>query len=329
MNKTLFLTCCGLVNIVGIIFVAVSFSLDYWLTYDINEDLLKTTTEIAEYNNAYKTQYPLLYHNRNRGLFRTCYDENKNFYDSITRNKVDDHCFAEEGYDVGDYRILNTPWKKKMGDNYNKRTNLIRAWFLLLATGLLMSLVSIFVGGISCWKLKSLLVKITALLTLVTALLIAGGVACFHGVRIMETEKITTPSEAIDEPEYFEAQLKNATTNFKHLYKIMEVKLGTCYFLCWIGCGFLFVASILYLICGFGMDPPKEKKPKSMKQAKRTRPKRQRQPRRKGKRDDEYAITKDRYHQRQHPYDNPEYGAQDYDYEGGYGEGYPYNGYRY
>lgn len=43
----------------------------------------------------------------------------------------------------------------------------MKAWFLLIAIGLLASLVSAMVGAFACYQSKSILVKITALVTLI------------------------------------------------------------------------------------------------------------------------------------------------------------------
>lgn len=46
--------------------------------------------------------------------------------------------------------------------------------------------------------------------------------AFFHGVLIMEREKITEQSTATDEPEYFEAQLKRENTKFVVNFSIFK-----------------------------------------------------------------------------------------------------------
>lgn len=75
MSKILFLACCGIFSIIGVILVAVAFSTDKWLTYEVDEKSLKSDTEKKEYNNSYKIQNPQLYNNRDRGLFRVCFDK--------------------------------------------------------------------------------------------------------------------------------------------------------------------------------------------------------------------------------------------------------------
>lgn len=67
------LTFSCIFNLVALVLVAVSFSTDYWLTYDV--DLKKIKGKSDSDIQARQRDATYIYESRRRGLFRTCYNK--------------------------------------------------------------------------------------------------------------------------------------------------------------------------------------------------------------------------------------------------------------
>lgn len=190
------LTFSCIFNLLALVLVAVSFSTDYWLVYNVDTKEIsgkKTTTEIE----AREKAAPYLYESRRRGLFRICFDDNPVYLTEHFPEKGrvhDGNCLAELGYDIGDFKFTEDEKRGYNVDKIEKRTRYQRAQWMLAALGVLIILLAASLCPIACWRQTHCTIVATAIASLI-------GAACYEtsvGLFVFIYDTIENDIDMID-----------------------------------------------------------------------------------------------------------------------------------
>lgn len=226
-------------GVIALVVVALSFATDQWINCRVSSN---GTGLIGGplYNCTY---CPEMFHNRSRGLFRTCYpDSNPNWineYSYLRNSLVDSICLAERGYAVspGDPNA-QTAYYSNWASYYERRIDMMRTHWVMFLLAIVLLFLSCFLGILGCWKLKMTIIVATALLLLISTSAVAIGMGLFHGYYYLEKYKI------IQAP-FLGFILQSSA--YSTLLNATSCGFGFSYALGWIGLATSFIAFAFFL----------------------------------------------------------------------------------
>merc|ERR1711976_647780 len=137
-------------------------------------------------------------------MFRTCYKGTETVFLDKRTNVQDGKCLTEEGYELS-----RDPKTIDWGKHYDTRIHLMRCHFALFVTGMALLLIGVVTGGIGCWQFSSTALKASSIVTFLAAIIIAAGMAFFHGYEYIEKNHL------FQKP--FEYYWKNDSDLVKHV----------------------------------------------------------------------------------------------------------------
>ncbi|XP_076072465.1 uncharacterized protein LOC143044373 [Mytilus galloprovincialis] len=219
-------------TILTLIFVAISFATDYWISYTVKRDNLPNLVKNAEATNGRYT------FSRNRGLFRECYPNASDAFLSAQSADVSDgECFKVD-LDIPDATA------DSLTNHYISRIHLLRSCIAFIAVGLFLILVTFIVGLIplSCSR-RSKWAFTAGFLAFLVAFFVAGGMAFFHGAEYLEKRKITDSIDG-DKIMFYQSWPDDIKINTDSDY-------DWSYALGWVGVGCAIITAIFYVIAGF------------------------------------------------------------------------------
>ncbi|CAD5125840.1 DgyrCDS14040 [Dimorphilus gyrociliatus] len=257
VSVCLAVSCC--LNIVALVLVAVSFSTDAWLTYDVDTSSLKDSRCDQRQQSA-----TYLYVSRKRGLFRTCFDGTPNLgkFFSIKRI-VDGNCLPEMGYDIGDYKFNDSEIAGYGKDNIKKRTNYQKAQWMLAALGVLILLVAASLCPCACWRQTHCTILSTAIAALIGSACYLTSVGLFFYIYNTIEKDINEINVDKRVPEWFpemwandnSAEAKCLGDANGYNKDVTNIKLGYSFMIGAAGGGLAFISCLVAFLTALCMKP--------------------------------------------------------------------------
>ncbi|CAC5386890.1 unnamed protein product [Mytilus coruscus] len=226
-------------TIITLMFMTLSFSTNYWVSYTVNRDNL-TTNQRNDYNINGRYTY-----SRHRGLFRECYPvEESGVFLALQSDTIDNSCFFVD-LDIPD-TTFTTP-----SNHYMNRVHLLRTCIAFFIIGIVLLIAQYVLGMvILCYRRRSKYAFIASFLSCLVAVFDVAAIAFWHGAFYLEQNKIT---DTVDNVKFFNSwdfEMKIAT----------DSNFGWSYVLGWISfCCAIFIA-IAYFITGSKLSKRHNKK---------------------------------------------------------------------
>ncbi|CAB3371469.1 transmembrane protein 235 isoform X2 [Cloeon dipterum] len=214
--------------IVSVAMLAIAFSTDNWLFYEVKRSsILKYASEKGEQGalvNSMNTQY--YYYTRTKGLFRICYPKERPPTVETYLSPVETHCMNI------DYFIPDTDnVTKNFSEEAMTRLHMGRAAIALFIVSFFVVFIAFWTGVAGCWRRSPANITSTAILMLLASLLSAGAMGLWHGEEYFEKEKVVGE-------EYYQ-QWSNI------LQEQTKVSYDWSMVLAWLSVGFSFMSSVL------------------------------------------------------------------------------------
>jgi len=218
--------------VISVSLLAISFSTDNWIRYDIkNRSKLKDTLEQDGINLESKNA-ELIYYTRTKGLFRIC------FPTMGERPSIKLYLSPVETYCTNiDYLITDeNNVQETFTNDETSKLHMSRGMISLFILSFLFMFISFWTGIIGCWRRSSGNITSTSILILLACLFSAGGMGLFHGIEYYENEKLTTGGN--DYYKDWPQPLKNATS----------ISYDWSYIIAWISVGLSLTSAVLFSI---------------------------------------------------------------------------------
>ncbi|XP_059477565.1 uncharacterized protein LOC132197951 isoform X1 [Neocloeon triangulifer] len=215
--------------IVSVAMLAIAFSTDNWLSYEVKRsNILKYAAEKGDQSalvDSMNTQY--FYYTRTKGLFRICYPKERPPTVETYLSPVETHCMNV------DYFIPDTDnVTKNYSEEAMTRLHMGRAVIALFIVSFFVVFVAFWTGVAGCWRRSPANITSTAILMLLASLLSAGAMGLWHGVEYYEKEKVVGD-------EYYQ-QWSNA------LRDNTDISYDWSFILAWLGVGWALISAILF-----------------------------------------------------------------------------------
>ncbi|KAL5278207.1 hypothetical protein ACFFRR_003079 [Megaselia abdita] len=173
--------------IIATALLAISFSTDNWLHYDVKRANIQAFaakhSEGEALLNSLSTKF--YYFTRTRGLFRNCYPKEKPPASAVQiyLSPVETHCSNIDYFP-------NNDEDKIPNDDATTRLHLARSCIALFILSFVAIFCAFWTGLSGCWKRSSGAITATAILLLTACLLAAGAMGLWHTVEFFEKEKV-------------------------------------------------------------------------------------------------------------------------------------------
>lgn len=224
----------SLSGILGLLFLALSFATDNWLEFTVDRVELEKSLKTADpATQDLFNKHPTMF-SRHFGLFRTCFlGKDAAFLDhkEFSSRVVDNICLWESGYQLGG----RDPSTLRYGEQYERRTHLMRAHFGLHAAAIVLLVIAMISTACSCIRSSDKWLQYSGLAILFAGVLAAGGMGCFHGYNYLEVY-------ALKYPDFRAHYLNNAPLQGYTLWTY-----GWSYIVGWIGVALTLIASALFM----------------------------------------------------------------------------------
>jgi len=205
--------------VVSVALLAIAFSTDNWVRYDVNRDKIKESLK-------QEAKSKVIFFTRTEGFFRQCFpDDRPQVY--LYLSPVETHCRNINYYTTDDDRGVD-----KLSKDEVTRLHLGRAMIALFIISFFFFFIAFWTGLAGCWKRSPGNITATAILMLFACLLSAGGMGLFHGVEYYEKGKLSGKDYYQSWPE----QLRVHTS----------MSYDWSYIVAWIGVGWALVAAVLF-----------------------------------------------------------------------------------
>lgn len=173
--------------IVSTALLAIAFSTDNWLLYEVQRTNIQTFAaqhSPSEYllNNINNKYY---YYTRTRGLFRICYPKERPPINAVPTylSPLETHCL-----NIDYFPQLRED--KTTNDDNLSRLHLARSCVVLFIMSFLTIFCAFWTGISGCWKRSPGAITATSILLLAACLLSAGAMGVWHTMEFFEREKI-------------------------------------------------------------------------------------------------------------------------------------------
>ncbi|XP_076336132.1 claudin domain-containing protein 1-like isoform X2 [Tachypleus tridentatus] len=232
-----------IVALVAVACLAIAFGTDNWYEIRVNRTSIRRKLDgNEEATNEFEED--IRYFNRDEGLFRICFPNNKPQNAKTFLSPVLTECININYY-IPDNEISDT-----FSETRWERLHMARAVIGLYISGLFCIFMSFFTGVAGCWKRSYRNVVATGLLEMFASLLVAAAMGLWHGVHYYDYQKLKDQMAYFSWPEVLKQP------------GVTEFYYGWSYLLSWIGVGLNLIASIL-LLCGAQCLRHEKKKEKS------------------------------------------------------------------
>jgi len=197
--------------VVSVALLAIAFSTDNWVRYDVNREKLKESLK-------QETKSKVIFFTRTEGFFRQCFpDDRPQVY--LYLSPVETHCRNINYYTADDDRGAD-----KLSKDEVTRLHLGRAMIALFIISFFFFFIAFWTGLAGCWKRSPGNITATAILMLFACLLSAGGMGLFHGVEYYEKGKLSGKDYYQSWPE----ELRTVTSeNYDWSYITSWISVGT------------------------------------------------------------------------------------------------------
>jgi len=222
------LSIATIISIVSVALLAIAFSTDNWISYEVKRDNIKDFanrhTDAPGLFDSLNTKY--FFYTRTRGLFRICYPKDRPPASAVEiyLSPVETHCSNI------DYFPANID-DKASADDAMTRLHLARSVIALFILSFVSVFCAFWTGLSGCWKRSAGAITATAILMLVTCLLAAGAMGLWHTVEFFEKEKVVGE-------EYYQSWIPVLKDNTRIAY-------DWSYIVAWAGVASSLVAAIL------------------------------------------------------------------------------------
>ncbi|XP_064611235.1 uncharacterized protein LOC135475313 [Liolophura sinensis] len=214
-----------------LLFYALSFSTDYWVSYTV--DRTQLPKDLRTQSRSEKSLR--FYHSRNRGLFRECVQGNETDFVDDNSGSLDINCF----------NVNYEPEIKTVSDRYSgqywARLHLLRCHLAFLAIGLVTYTVAFVVGMVICCKRHPGFLKAAGLFAFTSAFSTAAAIAFFHGAEYIERNTITDRSDGEQFYQNWPKELKDASSR----------RYDWSYILGWTGMILAAICAVCYIIAAW------------------------------------------------------------------------------
>ncbi|KAG5672536.1 hypothetical protein PVAND_002658 [Polypedilum vanderplanki] len=180
------LSLATVISIVSVALLAIAFSTDNWLSYEVKRKNIMTyaakQSDSQQLVEQVTTKY--FYYTRTRGLFRNCYPKErppKNAAVEIYLSPIETHCSNIDYF----------PSIENGGETEEStRLHLARGVIALFILSFFSVVCAFFTGLSGCWKRSAGAITATAILMLTACLLASGAMGLWHTVEFFEKEKV-------------------------------------------------------------------------------------------------------------------------------------------
>ncbi|KAK3610637.1 hypothetical protein CHS0354_009102 [Potamilus streckersoni] len=242
---------------VSLLFIILSLSTDYWLIFEVDRSKLSESMKKRSTENMIDGRWT---HTRHQGLFRECYTDNDTIFlrlDPLKNDPViDGNCFFVHR-ELPDSTVGSSEF-------YISRIHLLRSHIACF----ILSIIILFLAHMLDFCLfrykHSEWAYVSGVCAFTSAFLITIGIACFHGTKYLEDNKIA------DIGPYTQYYISWDSEVQMYTYQ----NYGWSYVLGWVAMGLCAVNATLYVVLGFNFQREalkREKKHKLKKKGKTTR----------------------------------------------------------
>lgn len=174
--------------IVAFALLAIAFSTDNWLTYEVKRTNVQLFAEKHSDSSALleslNTKY--YYFTRTRGLFRICYPKERPPSSSVQiyLSPVETHCS-----NIDYFPDYHDELYRSQNEDTTSHLHLARSCVALFILSFVIVFCAFWTGLSGCWKRSSGAITATAILMLISCLLAAGAMGLWHTVEFYEKEK--------------------------------------------------------------------------------------------------------------------------------------------
>ncbi|XP_070491170.1 transmembrane protein 235 [Chironomus tepperi] len=179
------LSLATVISIVSVALLAIAFSTDNWLSYEVKRKNIMTfaarSSDSQQLVEQVNSKY--YYYTRTRGLFRNCYPKERPPASAVEiyLSPIETHCSNIDYF----------PSIDNAGDTEETtRLHLARGVIALFILSFLAVVCAFFTGLSGCWKRSAGAITATAILMLTACLLASGAMGLWHTVEFFEKEKV-------------------------------------------------------------------------------------------------------------------------------------------
>ncbi|CAG9809222.1 unnamed protein product [Chironomus riparius] len=179
------LSLATVISIVSVALLAIAFSTDNWLSYEVKRKNIMTfaarSSDSQQLVEQVNSKY--YYYTRTRGLFRNCYPKERPPASAVEiyLSPIETHCSNIDYF----------PSIDNAGDTEEStRLHLARGVIALFILSFLAVVCAFFTGLSGCWKRSAGAITATAILMLTACLLASGAMGLWHTVEFFEKEKV-------------------------------------------------------------------------------------------------------------------------------------------
>ncbi|CRK94799.1 CLUMA_CG008293, isoform A [Clunio marinus] len=182
------LSLATVISIVSVALLAIAFSTDNWLSYEVKRKDIMTyaakhsdSQQLVEQVN---TKY--YFYTRTRGLFRNCYPKERPPVSAVELylSPIETHCSNIDYF----------PTIENGGETEEStRLHLARSVIALFVLSFFAVVCAFFTGLSGCWRRSAGAITATAILMLTACLLASGAMGLWHTVEFFEKEKVVGP----------------------------------------------------------------------------------------------------------------------------------------
>ncbi|XP_050542568.1 transmembrane protein 178B [Daktulosphaira vitifoliae] len=224
------LSLATILAIVATAMLAIAFSTDNWVDYEVRRTQIQNAIAAQRGNQAaslLEQMNKYYFFTRTKGLFRICYPGAKPPTVETYLSPVETHCMNV------DYFFLDSENQtSEFSEDSMTRLHMGRSTIALFIVSFFVMFIAFWTGVAGCWRRSPGNITATAILVLLACLLSAGAMGFWHGVEYYEKERV------VGEEFYqqWNSILKDNT----------RISYGWSFFLAWAGVGCSLISAILF-----------------------------------------------------------------------------------
>jgi len=212
--------------------LAMSLVTNHWQEITVDRRTLEGWPSLEQ-----NLDYDLSYVSRDRGIFKICIPGKDTAFFDIAESQgyeiVDGTCVLDPGI-----YLPTVDERKDWGTENEAREHLIRFHMALFCISLLLLLLAVSFGGLSCLHVTPNHMTMAGVVALIAAFSTFGGMGVFHGYTYLEDNKINKPV------------FKHFWGNITPLASYTTVDFGYSYILGWVSGAVSMLTAIVYLVAG-------------------------------------------------------------------------------